>query len=122
MTTATLTSKGQLTLPKIMREELKLKAGDKIDFVKDGSGHYMLRPANHDARSLFGCLADLYDGKPVSVADMDRGIAAVMRARHPTAPGARSTATANANSSKGASTRASATHSTKSLAKRTKRK
>ena len=86
MTTATLTSKGQLTLPKVMREELKLKAGDKIDFVKDGSGQYMLRPANHDARSLFGCLADLYDGKPISVEDMDRGIATAMRARHPVVP------------------------------------
>ena len=88
MTTATLTSKGQLTLPKIMREELKLKAGDKIDFVKNGSGQYMLRPANHDARSLFGCLADLYDGPPVSVEDMDRGIATAMRARHPASPAA----------------------------------
>jgi|GEM_PF-333242 len=86
MTTATLTSKGQLTLPKVMRDELKLKAGDKIDFVKDASGQYTLRPANHDARSLFGCLADLYDGKPVSVADMDRSIATAMRARHPVAP------------------------------------
>lgn len=111
MTTATLTSKGQLTLPKVMREELKLKAGDKIDFVKDGSGQYMLRPANHDARSLFGCLADLYDGKPVSVADMDRGIATAMRARHPSAPGAMP----NANAS------ASATPATKSVAKRAKR-
>ncbi len=82
MSTATLTSKGQLTLPKSMRDELKLKAGDKVDFVKVESGQYVLRPANQDARSLFGCLADLYDGPAVSVEGMDTAIRAAIRAKH----------------------------------------
>ncbi|NJR71914.1 MAG: AbrB/MazE/SpoVT family DNA-binding domain-containing protein [Gammaproteobacteria bacterium] len=86
MSTATLTSKGQLTIPKAMRDELKLKAGDRIDFVKVESGQYagqyVLRPANQDVRSLFGGLADLYDGSAVSVEEMDAGIRAAVHAKH----------------------------------------
>lgn len=33
MATATMTSKGQLTVPKEIRDRLGLKPGDKIDFV-----------------------------------------------------------------------------------------
>lgn len=33
MATATMTSKGQLTVPKEIRDRLGLKPGDKVDFV-----------------------------------------------------------------------------------------
>lgn len=55
MSTATLTSKGQMTLPKEIREDLNLKAGDKIDFVKVG-GRYELRPRNVRVEDLAGVL------------------------------------------------------------------
>jgi AbrB family looped-hinge helix DNA binding protein len=52
---ATLTSKGQITLPSRMRKELGLKAGDKIAFVEDGSGGYRVgadRPSIADLRGI----------------------------------------------------------------------
>lgn len=89
MTTTTLTTKGQLTLPKAMRDELKLKPGDKIDFVKSERGEYIVRPANKDVRELFGCLAHLYKGPPVSIEDMDKGIEEYVRKKYPAPAAAR---------------------------------
>jgi antitoxin PrlF len=83
MTTATLTSKGQVTLPKPIRDQLKLKTGDKIDFVTDADGTVRIRPANRDVRQLSGFLAHLYKGPPVSVEEMDEGIARAMREKYP---------------------------------------
>ncbi len=56
MPTATLTSKGQTTIPKEIREHLGLKPGDRIDFLLI-EGEVVLRPARVDVRSLRGCLA-----------------------------------------------------------------
>ncbi len=83
MATATLTSKGQITLPKALRDELKLKPGDKVDFVRDSGGEYHLKPANTDVRELSGFLSHLYKGPPVSVEGMDEGIAKRMREKFP---------------------------------------
>jgi AbrB family looped-hinge helix DNA binding protein len=55
MTTATMTSKGQMTLPKDVREDLGLKPGDKVDIVKR-EGRYVLLPRNVSAASLAGIL------------------------------------------------------------------
>ena len=55
MATATMTSKGQMTLPKEVRDDLDLKPGDKLDIVKQGST-YVLRPRNVRAADLYGIL------------------------------------------------------------------
>lgn len=55
MSVATLTSKGQLTVPKNVRDELNLKEGDKVEFVKI-DGRFVLRPRNHSAMALAGIL------------------------------------------------------------------
>ena len=34
MATATLTSKGQITLPRVVREKLGVSAGDRVEFVE----------------------------------------------------------------------------------------
>ena len=39
---ARMTSKGQLTVPKAVRESLGVKAGDELEFVQDG-GSFVLR-------------------------------------------------------------------------------
>lgn len=56
MPTATLTSKGQLTLPKAIRDRLRLGSGDRVDFVIKDDGTIVLRPATVDVRELAGFL------------------------------------------------------------------
>jgi AbrB family looped-hinge helix DNA binding protein len=38
-----LTDKGQITIPKQVRDELGLRSGDEVEFVADASGGYRLR-------------------------------------------------------------------------------
>ena len=44
MSTSTITSKGQATIPKRIREFLKVKAGDRLDFVIADDGRVLVRP------------------------------------------------------------------------------
>lgn len=56
MPSATLTSKGQITLPKAIRDLLRLDAGDRVDFIVKDDGTVVLRPATVDVRELKGLL------------------------------------------------------------------
>lgn len=74
MATATLTSKGQTTIPKEIREKLGLHPGDKIDFVMGEDGIVTLRPITIDVRELCGFLKR--PGQRVAtLEDMDAAIA-----------------------------------------------
>ena len=44
MPRATITSKGQVTIPKEVREHLHVDTGDKVDFVVQGDGTVLVRP------------------------------------------------------------------------------
>ena len=72
MSTSTLTSKGQTTIPKDIRERLNLQPGDRLEFVIDDDGRVLVLPASIDASELTGMLKP--PAKPVSVADMNRAI------------------------------------------------
>ncbi len=52
MPRATMTSKGQITVPKEVREKLHLKTGSRIDFVIEPSGRVIFQPLRSDFRSL----------------------------------------------------------------------
>ena len=56
MTTATLTSKGQLTVPKAVRDALGLVTGDRVQFIEHEGG-FRLVAATRDARELKGMFA-----------------------------------------------------------------
>jgi AbrB family looped-hinge helix DNA binding protein len=56
MPIATLTSKGQTTIPKAIRERLALKPGDRIEFVALPDGSVRLVPANVPLKALKGLL------------------------------------------------------------------
>ena len=56
MLSATINRKGQLTLPKAIRDLLGLGAGDRVDFVVKDDGTVALRPAAVDVRELRGML------------------------------------------------------------------
>jgi len=73
MAIATLTSKGQITVPKQVRDDLALSAGAQISFVRseDGSSYRVERlgrPVKRLARIL------QYDGPPKTLEEMDQGI------------------------------------------------
>jgi len=72
--TATLTSKGQVTLPKQVRETLKVKPGDQIDFVLDAEGEVRVRAGRFDVRDLKGLL-QRPGRRPVSLEAMNDAIA-----------------------------------------------
>jgi AbrB family looped-hinge helix DNA binding protein len=79
MPVATLTSKGQLTLPKKIRELLRVEPGDSVDFVIGADGEIRLRAGDVDVRALRGLLHKP-GRKPVTLEEMDEAIA---RGRHP---------------------------------------
>ena len=54
MPTSTLTSKGQLTLPKEIREHLGVRQGDRVVFLTDRSGRVWVEPATQDLMALRG--------------------------------------------------------------------
>jgi len=73
MPTATVTSKGQVTLPKKVREALRIGPGDRIDFVLDGEGGARVRPGRFDVGDLKGIL-HRPGRRPVSLAKMQEAI------------------------------------------------
>ena len=73
MAIATLTSKGQITLPKVVRERLGVEAGDKVEFVETEPGVYKMIAATRDVRDLKGLVPK--PAKPVTVDEMRRVIA-----------------------------------------------
>jgi AbrB family looped-hinge helix DNA binding protein len=58
MSESTITSKGQITIPKAVREALHLEVGDKIYFDVRDDGTVVLRARNAPVESLFGMLKD----------------------------------------------------------------
>src|SRR5215471_8533208 len=66
MAIATLTSKGQITIPAQVRDALGLEAGDRVEFVEQEKGQFAIIPATRSVRELKG----LFRGrrrKPVSI-------------------------------------------------------
>lgn len=74
MPSAKLTSKGQLTLPKPVRDRLHLRPGDRVDFVISSDGEIRVRTSRGDVRDLKGLL-HRPGRKPVTVEEMDAAIA-----------------------------------------------
>jgi AbrB family looped-hinge helix DNA binding protein len=72
MPTSTLTSKGQTTIPKEIRERLNLQPGDRLEFVVDDDGRVVVLPATVDAAELVGILRP--PSRPVTVEAMNQAI------------------------------------------------
>ena len=84
MPIATLTSKGQITLPMAVRTVLELGAGNQVDFVRQGAS-FVLMPVRSDVTALKGRFAGRVK-KPISIEAMDQAIAlgASSRSKKPT--------------------------------------
>lgn len=72
MPTSTVTSKGQTTIPKEIRTRLRLKPGDRLEFLVDEDGRVTVLPATLDAADLAGILKA--PSKPVTVEAMNQVI------------------------------------------------
>ena len=76
METGTLTSKGQTTIPKEIRDRLGLKSGDKLMFrIEDGK--IVVTPKTGSARDLIGILKRPSQ-RSVRVEEMNEGITAAI--------------------------------------------
>jgi len=73
MPTSTITSKGQITIPRTVRERLNWKTGDRLDFTVDASGRVIVELATGDIRDLRGLL-HRPGRRPVSVEEMNEAI------------------------------------------------
>jgi antitoxin PrlF len=80
---ATITTKGQITVPAEIRKKLGVKAGDRLHFRLSDSGKLTVTPIRR--RSIFERLDELKlpsIGRPVTQADIDAAIEQEVSARY----------------------------------------
>ncbi len=53
---ATVTVKGQVTVPKAIRDQLKIEQGTQLDFKLNADGTFLVRPLKRSALSIVGLL------------------------------------------------------------------
>src|SRR5256712_13699375 len=99
MVKATITSKGQLTIPKRVRDDLGLVTGDHVGFVADGRGSYKLKPIRTRSSAQGVCDRLVKAGVAASGAGNGRGPAesAAPRCAGPRRRGRRRWAAPDAN-------------------------
>ncbi len=73
MATATLSSKGQITIPLLVRRKLGVDAGDRVEFIELANGQFALVPATEDVRALKGIVPKPLT--PLTIDEMRRIIA-----------------------------------------------
>ena len=73
MSTATLTSKGQITIPVEVRRLLNVQTGDRVEFVQIEPGRFELVAATRSVRELMGLFGPATP--TVTIAEMNRTIA-----------------------------------------------
>lgn len=73
MTTAVLTSKGQITIPKQVRQGLGVATGDRVEFIEVEKGVFNMVATTRDIRELKGSIPK--PSKPIGIDDMNRAIA-----------------------------------------------
>ena len=73
MTTATVTTKGQITIPAAVREALRVGTGDRVEFVEIEPGRYEFIAATRSVTALKGMFGKART--TVSIEDMNKAIA-----------------------------------------------
>jgi AbrB family looped-hinge helix DNA binding protein len=72
MPSATVTSKGQITIPIQVRKALGLKPGVRVDFYEIENGEYAFRPKTGSIMEMEGCVPK--PDHPISIEEMNRDI------------------------------------------------
>ncbi|MDH3375769.1 MAG: AbrB/MazE/SpoVT family DNA-binding domain-containing protein [Gammaproteobacteria bacterium] len=70
---STVTSKGQVTVPKDIRERFSIEPGTKLDFKPNDDGTFSVRPLKRSALSIAGVLKRSKRA-PVSVEQMNKAV------------------------------------------------
>ena len=73
MAVATITTKGQVTIPKNIRDTLKLHSGDKIEITVTKDGEAVIRPIANKVDDIF-CKLYKQGRKAVSIESMDSAV------------------------------------------------
>lgn len=77
MPSAKITSKGQITIPREVRDRLGLRKGDRVVFEIRPRNLVVIRPIKEDPfANLRGSLRHLARKRPVTVQEMNRAIKA----------------------------------------------
>lgn len=87
---ATLTSRGQITLPREIRERLGLDAGSMLDFQLLDDNTITARMVQPDARRIRGLLKSPH-AEPLTVEQMDEAVSRHLREKHAGPAGRRKT-------------------------------
>jgi AbrB family looped-hinge helix DNA binding protein len=75
MSTAALSSKGQITIPARVRAALGVEAGDRVEFVEVAPGRFEINAATRSVTALKGMFGK-YEGPAVSIEEMNAVIEA----------------------------------------------
>lgn len=78
MTSATVTSKGQITIPLAIRQRLGLRAGDRVDFITESDGTIRLLSKKPDYEALREILHRPTQ-KPATIDEMKKAMAEYLR-------------------------------------------
>ena len=78
---ATVTDKGQVTVPKEIRDQTGIAPGSRLDFEVQGDGTLRVRVLTRGADTLFG-LVHRAGIEPRTIEEMDQGIATAVGARN----------------------------------------
>jgi len=73
MSTATVTSKGQITIPSAIRSALKVGPGDRVEFVQIGDDRFEVVAASQEVTKMRGMIKTT---RKVSIDEMNRAVRA----------------------------------------------
>ena len=71
MKESTLTSKGQITIPKVVRDRLHLEPGDKVYFDVRDDGSVLMVACNEPVEKLFGMFRHKAGKRPMTIEEMN---------------------------------------------------
>lgn len=55
---STVTRKGQVTIPQVVREKLNITYGDKVEFYTNEKDEVVIKPLKIDLNDIYGALQD----------------------------------------------------------------
>ncbi len=79
---STMTSKGQVTIPKKVRDALRLLSGDKVEFIRNVNNEIVLKPVTKKAVEVAGILSNYKKKEVVSLETMDQTVKHYLKNKH----------------------------------------